>query len=124
MWRSTRILLSCAMAVLLAAPVRAAQSIDGSSRPYGVLMTDEVPGLPHHTVYRPSDLGALRGAKMPIFVWGNGGCEDEGNRYRYFLSHIAAHGYLVVALGKIGPASRGLRHRAFRSRPSAHATGT
>ncbi len=106
MWRSTRILLSCAMAVLLAAPVRAAQSIDGSSRPYGVFMTDEVPGLPHHTVYRPSDLAALRGAKMPIFVWGNGGCEDEGNRYRYFLSHIAAHGYLVVALGKIGPASR------------------
>ena len=28
-----------------------------------------------------------------------------GNRYRYFLSDIASHGYLVIAIGDIGPAS-------------------
>ncbi len=106
MLRVARILVPCTLAVLPAATAPAATSIDSGSRPHAVLMTDEVPGLPHHTLYRPSELSALRGARLPILVWGNGGCDDVGNRYRYFLGRIASHGYLVVALGRIGPASR------------------
>jgi dienelactone hydrolase len=102
----TSALAALALAAFLTLPAQAAKSPVPGAGLYRVSMRDDVQDLPHHTVYMPEDISAMRGAKMPIFVWGNGGCEDEGNRYRYFLSHIAAHGYLVVALGKIGPASR------------------
>ena len=38
-----------------------------------------------------------------MLVWGEGGCANEGNRFRWFLSEIASHGYVVVAVGPIGP---------------------
>jgi dienelactone hydrolase len=60
-------------------------------------------GLPTHTVYRPKDLAALRGKKLPIIVWGNGACLNIGNRFRQFLTEIASHGYLAIAIGPIGP---------------------
>jgi dienelactone hydrolase len=61
------------------------------------------PGLPGQTIYAPSDLSALRGQKLPIVAWAEGGCIDNGTRYRWFLSEIASHGYIVLALGKMGP---------------------
>src|SRR4051794_15064737 len=36
------------------------------------------PSLPDHVVYRPRDLAGLGGRKLGIFVWGNGGCSDDG----------------------------------------------
>jgi dienelactone hydrolase len=60
-------------------------------------------GLPTHTVYHPKNLAALKGKKMPIVAWGNGACRNEGNRFRQFLTEIASHGYLAVAIGPIGP---------------------
>ena len=60
-------------------------------------------GLPTHTVYHPKDLAALKGKKLPIIAWGNGACRNEGNRFRQFLTEIASHGYLAVAIGPIGP---------------------
>ncbi len=59
-------------------------------------------GLPTHTIYHPKDLQALKGKKLPIIAWGNGACMNVGNRFRYFLSEIASHGYLVIAIGPIG----------------------
>jgi hypothetical protein len=59
------------------------------------------PSLPTHTVYHPADLAALGGEKMPVVAWANGGCKDAGNMSRYFLSEIASHGYLAVAIGPI-----------------------
>jgi dienelactone hydrolase len=59
------------------------------------------PNLPTHTVYRPRDLAAA--PKLPIIVWGNGGCANFGNRFRYFLTEIASHGYVAIAIGPIGP---------------------
>ena len=61
------------------------------------------PGLKGFTVYRPQNLAALRAHKLPIVVWGEGGCANEGNRFRWFLSEIASHGYVVVAVGPILP---------------------
>jgi len=61
------------------------------------------PTLPTHTVYRPKDLDALKGKRLPIIAWGNGACVNAGNRFRYFLTEIASHGYLAIALGPIGP---------------------
>lgn len=57
--------------------------------------------FPGHTVYRPRDLKALGAHKLPILLWGNGGCADDGASARLFLSEIASHGYLVVAAGTI-----------------------
>ena len=60
-------------------------------------------GLPTHTVYHPKNLAALKGKKLPIIAWGNGACVNTGNRFRQFLTEIASHGYLAVAIGPIGP---------------------
>lgn len=69
---------------------------------YPAIMT-QAPALPGYTFYVPADLATR--AKLPVVLWGNGGCINYGNRYRIFLSEIASHGYLVVALGGPGPAS-------------------
>ena len=53
------------------------------------------PGLPAHTVYRPANLQALGSQKLPIVLWGEGGCINDGTRFRWFLSEIASQGYLV-----------------------------
>ena len=61
------------------------------------------PGLVTHTVYRPQDLAALGNEKLPIVAFGNGACINVGNRFRPFLSEIASHGFLTIAIGPIGP---------------------
>ena len=60
------------------------------------------PGLPTHTVYRPADLSAAGMHKLPIVAFGNGACVNVGNRFRYFLTEIASHGFLAIATGPIG----------------------
>jgi dienelactone hydrolase len=60
--------------------------------------------LPTHTVYRPARFPA---AALPIVAFANGGCENAGNRFRPFLTEIASHGYLVVAIGPIVAAGDG-----------------
>jgi len=49
-----------------------------------------------HTLYRPVSLPE---SPMPVLLWGNGGCSDNGLGHSYFLREVASHGYLVVALG-------------------------
>jgi dienelactone hydrolase len=63
---------------------------------------EPVPGLPTHTLYRPADMAAVKGP-LPIVAWGEGACANEGNRFRWFLSEIASHGYFILAVGPIGP---------------------
>ena len=66
--------------------------------PYPAMMEQDL-GLPTHTIYRPKDLAALRGQKLPIIAWGEGGCANNGSFYKNFLSEIASHGYLAIATG-------------------------
>ncbi len=61
----------------------------------------EVTTLPNHVVYERRDLTALKGAKLPIYLFGNGACSDDGSSQRQHLLEIASHGYLVIASGKI-----------------------
>jgi len=61
------------------------------------------PGLPTHIVYRPKDLSTLGATRLPIVVWGNGACVNVGNAFRHFLTEIASHGYLAIAIGPMGP---------------------
>ncbi len=112
-------LLACALAVpaaLAQAPTRAAApefphpppppyvspSTPQGSGPFAAIMELD-PGLPTHTVYRPASLAALGAQKLPIVAFGNGACLNVGNRFRYFLSEIASHGFLAIATGPIGP---------------------
>lgn len=61
-----------------------------------VEVTTEVdPGLPDHTIYRPTDLDAT--APLPILAWGEGTCMLPGDAYKALLSGLAGHGYLVIA---------------------------
>ena len=55
-------------------------------------------GSPGHVVFRPSDLTAFPGKdKLPVMVWGNGGCAINSTRYGGFFTTIASHGFLVIA---------------------------
>jgi dienelactone hydrolase len=93
------LLLAAAIALVLAGPVLAAEA----PAPYEAVMESD-PGLPTHTVYRPKNLDALGKTALPIVAWANGGCANQGDRFANFLTEIAGHGYLVVAIGPIaGP---------------------
>ena len=73
----------------------------GTGRYPAVMEAD--PGLVTHTVYRPADLAALGKEKLPIVAFANGGCVNVGNRFRYFISEIASHGFLAIATGPMAP---------------------
>lgn len=67
----------------------------GSGRFKAVMST--YPSLRAHVLYYPKNL--KRAGKLPIVAFGNGACINAGNRFRYFLTEIASHGYLVAANG-------------------------
>jgi predicted alpha/beta-hydrolase family hydrolase len=72
---------------------------DGGSGPYKALMASDRT-LATHTVFRPKDLdGFGRKAKLPIIAWGNGACANSPWEHVNFLSEVASHGFLVVAIG-------------------------
>ncbi|HTQ03071.1 MAG TPA: hypothetical protein VMI54_04415 [Polyangiaceae bacterium] len=54
-------------------------------------------GISEGTIFRPSDLGGTE--KYPIFVWGEGGCSENGLSNSAAMAEIASHGYFVVADG-------------------------
>ncbi|MGV3512297.1 MAG: hypothetical protein ACO1OX_09875 [Novosphingobium sp.] len=51
---------------------------------------------PGYTIYRPANWPKQR---LPLVLWGNGGCRDNGLSASHFLREIASHGYLVIANG-------------------------
>ncbi len=67
------------------------------------------PGFTEHTIYRPADL--RRSGKLPIVAFANGACRNTSTEYAAFLSELASHGYLVIAVGRddqpMGPAAAG-----------------
>jgi hypothetical protein len=62
-----------------------------------VVETNSDPGIAAGTIFRPSDLGGTE--KYPIFVWGEGGCSQDGLSNSAAMAEIASHGYFVVADG-------------------------
>jgi dienelactone hydrolase len=74
------------------------------------------PGLPTHTLYRPSDLTPFQGdRKLPIVSWGNGACWNAGTLFKVFLTQVASHGYLAIS---IGPKDAPLPSFAAGARPA------
>jgi hypothetical protein len=69
--------------------------------------------IPTHTIYRPKDLSAFGDReKLPILAWGNGGCSNSNAAHQNYLSEIASHGYLIIAIGPIQAGGRGARGAA------------
>lgn len=62
------------------------------------VVREAAPGLPGYTVYRPAELKAGPG-KSPVVVWSNGACATSNDSHLYFLSQVAAHGFVVIAHG-------------------------
>ena len=62
-----------------------------------VVETNADPGINEGTIFRPMDLGGAE--KYPIFVWGEGGCSQNGLSNATAMAEIASHGYFVVADG-------------------------
>jgi dienelactone hydrolase len=92
--------LAMTLGLFLAGPALAAEA---APPPYKAIMESD-PGLPTHTVYRPQDVAAVGKGSLPIVAWANGACANEGDAFAKFLTEIAGHGYLVVAIGPIvGP---------------------
>ena len=74
---------------------------DGGTGPFKALMVSDE-SMATHTVFRPKDLGALgTKTKLPIVVWGNGACANSPWEHVNFLSEVASHGFLVVAIGPL-----------------------
>jgi dienelactone hydrolase len=77
----------------------------GPNRVVRLIETD----LTEHTIYRPVDL--KHAGKLPIVAFANGACRNTSTEYAAFLSEIASHGYLVIAVGRddqpMDPASPG-----------------
>jgi len=59
-------------------------------------IAEYVPAMPLHTFYRPEKLPKKA---MPILLWGNGGCRDNGLSAAAFLREVSSHGYFVVVAG-------------------------
>src|SRR5580693_6628481 len=89
--------IGAASAQSAAAPGAAASQPFAGTGPYPS-MSESAPGLPSHTLYRPRDLSAVKG-KLPVIAWANGGCRNENTAFRIFLTEIASHGYVIVAIG-------------------------
>src|SRR6185295_7381953 len=72
---------------------------DGGTGPYKAIAVSNS-SISTHTIYRPTDLSAFGDKeKLPILAWGNGGCANSNSAHQNYLSEIASHGYLIVAIG-------------------------
>jgi hypothetical protein len=93
-------LLLAACAPALAQPQMISAPMGDGTGAYPAMFEEDA-SLPAHVVYRPRDLASLKRQKMPVYIWGNGGCSADGTSSRNHLVEIASHGYLVVAAGTI-----------------------
>ncbi len=59
--------------------------------------------MPDFVIYRPQDLllAHARQGELPVLLWGNGACLDSSIDYERFLTEIASHGYIVMAIGEM-----------------------
>lgn len=89
--------------------------------PYKVSIVSDA-SLPYFTIYRPEDLGAAVAAegRLPVFLFGNGGCATSSKGYEPFLTEVASHGYIAIAIGPL-PGSSILQKRV--AKPSGAPAG-
>jgi dienelactone hydrolase len=110
-----KLLLTCLLAIAATSSLDAADQpplqpvgIIGAAAGSGAMpaVAQSREDLRAHTIYRPE---RLPDTPMPVLIWGNGGCSDNGLSHSFFLREVASHGYFVIALGyaRNEPAPRG-----------------
>ena len=86
---------------------------DGGTGQYSAIMYTDA-SLLTHTVFSPKNLDAFgAGNKLPIIAWGNGACANSPWEHVNFLSEVASHGFLVIAIGPMP--NEGQEHGGGRS---------
>jgi hypothetical protein len=105
----------------------AVQIGDGGTGRYQAMLAGD-PSLPTHAIYRPRNLKPFGGTRLlPIVAFGNGGRRNGSGEFRNFLSDIASHGYLIVAIEPAGDAvvggSEGPSDMAFNGAVAGFAGG-
>ncbi|KAF2823050.1 hypothetical protein CC86DRAFT_448108 [Ophiobolus disseminans] len=60
------------------------------------------PTLPNQTIYLPTTIPST--LKLPVIVYGVGGCSDSGTNTAFFHNELASHGFMVIVNN--GPTSR------------------
>jgi hypothetical protein len=93
-------LLAAVSASGLAQPTMVSAPMGNGTGKYPAMFEEDA-SLPAHVVYRPRNLSSLKSQKLPVYIWGNGGCSADGTSSRNHLVEIASHGYLVIAAGTI-----------------------
>ncbi|KAK5659963.1 hypothetical protein OQA88_13428 [Cercophora sp. LCS_1] len=73
----------------------------GGSGPYPAAYSTDS-GLSGQTIYMPANVPA--DAKLPVIVWGVGGCSDSGTNTAEFHQDLASYGFLVIVNN--GPTAR------------------
>lgn len=87
---------------------------DGGTGKYKAVMASDKT-LATHTIFKPADLAPFgKKEKLPVLVWGNGGCANSPHEHLNFLNEIASHGFVVVAIGPM----RGIEGEFGRSSES------
>jgi hypothetical protein len=77
-------------------PVPKGDGTSGSGKyPAGYSVETSLQG---YTIYQPKSPPA--GEKLPVILWGNGMCSDQGLGFRNFLTEVASHGYFIIANGR------------------------
>ena len=76
------------------------RTVSGTGPHQVVVETNSDNGIKCGTIYRPADLGGTE--KYPIFVWGEGGCSQDGYSNQAAMAEIASWGYFIVADGTPG----------------------
>lgn len=75
----------------------ASRSVNGSGPHKVILETNSDEGIKCGTIFRPADLSP--GKNYPIFVWGEGGCSQNGFSNIEAMGEFASWGYFIVADG-------------------------
>ena len=71
---------------------------DGGTGSYSAIMYTDG-SLDTHTIFHPKDLSVFGdNNKLPIIAWGNGACANSPWEHINFLSEVASHGFLVIAI--------------------------
>ncbi len=72
---------------------------DGGTGAYKAIMYTDG-SLQTHTIFRPNELSVFgENNKLPIIAWGNGACANSPWEHINFLSEVASHGFIVIAIG-------------------------
>lgn len=75
---------------------------NGGTGPYKAFVISDS-AFDGYAVYRPENLKAAvrKEGKLPVIVFGNGGCRNSSVEFQKYLNEIASYGYVAVAIGPL-----------------------